>query len=146
MGAHLTGSFLIDNSAWARLGRRRLRKSRIDEVAAAIESGQVVACLPFVLEAGYSAQSAQDHRDLIAELLALPWAAIDEVVERRAIDAQRQLARVGHHRMPPVDILQAAIADRHQLGILHYDRDFDLIGARTDLTFDSEWLAKAGSL
>jgi len=146
LGAHLTGSFLIDNSAWARLGLRQLRKSRINEVAAAIESGQVVACLPFVLEAGYSARAAQDHRDLITELLALPWAAIDDVVERRAIDAQRQLARVGQHRLPPVDILQAAIADRHQLGILHYDRDFDLIGARTDLSFDSEWLAKAGSL
>jgi len=120
--------------------------SRSEDVAAAIESGQVVACLPFVLQAGYSARAAQDHRDLISELLALPWAAIDDAVERRAVDAQRQLARTGHHRMPPVDILVAALADRHQLGILHYDRDYDLIAARTDLRFASEWLAEAGSL
>jgi predicted nucleic acid-binding protein len=105
-----------------------------------------VACLPFVLEAGYSARAAADHRELVDELLALPWAEIDQTVERRTVDAQRQLARTGHHRMPPVDLLLAALAERHQLGILHYDRDYDLITARTDLRFTSEWLAPAGSL
>ena len=105
-----------------------------------------MAGLPFILEAGYSARAVRDHRDLMDELLALPWAAIDETVERRAVDAQRQLARTGHHRLPPVDFVMAALADRHRLGILHYDRDYDLIGARTDLRFASEWLAKAGSL
>jgi hypothetical protein len=116
------------------------------EIAAAIESNRIVTCLPFVLEAGYSARAAADHRELMDELLALPWAAIDEAVERRAIDAQRQLTRTGHHRLPPVDLLLAALAERHQLGILHYDRDYDLIAARTDLRFTSEWLAPAGSL
>jgi predicted nucleic acid-binding protein len=146
LGTRLTGSFLLDNSAWARLGHRHLPASRSDEVAAAIESGQIVVCLPFLLEAGYSARAAAVHHDLMDELLALPWAAIDDTVERRAVDAQRQLARAGHHRLPPVDILLAALADRHRLGILHYDRDYDLIAARTDLRFASEWLLKAGSL
>lgn len=136
----------MDNSAWARLGHPHVPASRSEDVASAIESGQLIACLPFILEAGYSARDAKDHRDLIAELLALPWVAIDDTVERRAVDAQRQLARSGHHRMPPVDILVAALADRHEVGILHYDRDYDLIAARTDLRFASEWLAKAGSL
>lgn len=146
MDTRLTGSFLLDNSAWARLGHRHLPTSRSEEVADATESGRIVACLPFVLEAGYSARTAQDHRDLMAELLALPWVAIDDTVERRAIDAQRQLARAGHHRLPPVDILVAALADRYEFGILHYDRDYDVIAARTDLRFTSEWLAAAGSL
>lgn len=115
-------------------------------MAGAIEAGQIVACLPFLLEAGYSARAAADHRELLNELLALPWAAIDETVERRAIDAQRQLARAGHHRMPPVDLLLAALADRHRIGILHYDRDYDLIAERTDLSFVSQWLATVGSL
>ena len=48
--------------------------------------------------------------------------------------------------MPPVDILMASLADHHQLGILHYDRDYDLLGARTDLHFRSVWLARRGSL
>ena len=80
------------------------------------------------------------------ELLALPHFPIDELVERRAVDAQRELARVGHHRLPPVDLLVAALADRHELGILHYDRDYDLIAERTDLRFESEWLVPRGTL
>jgi len=80
------------------------------------------------------------------ELLALPHFPIDELVERRVVDAQRELARVGHHRLPPVDLLVAALADRHELGILHYDRDYDLIAERTDLRFESEWLVPRGTL
>jgi predicted nucleic acid-binding protein len=137
---------LLDDSAWARLAHPGLPPPRSDEIAAALELGQIVACLPFVLEAGYSARAARDHGDLMDELLALPWAEIDQAVERRALDAQGQLARTGHHPMPPVDLVVAALADRHGLGILHYDRDYDLIASQTDLRFQSEWLAPAGSL
>jgi hypothetical protein len=30
--------------------------------------------------------------------------------------------------------------------VLHYDHDYDLIGEKTDLTFDSVWLAIRGTL
>ena len=83
---------------------------------------------------------------MLPQLLALPWARLDEGVERRAVDAQRHLARVGHHRLPPVDIVVAALADRHGLGVLHYDRDYDLIADKTDLRFDSIWLSEPGVL
>lgn len=66
--------------------------------------------------------------------------------ERRALDAQAQLARIGHHRLPPVDLLIAALADRHELGVLHYDDDYDLIAETTDLRFESVWLAPRGTL
>ncbi len=61
--------------------------------------------------------------------------SIDEHVERRAIDVQSQLAAAGHHRLPPVDLLIAALAEHHRLGVLHYDRDYDLVADKTDLTF-----------
>lgn len=48
--------------------------------------------------------------------------------------------------MPLVDVLIAAIAHVHRVGVLHYDRDFDLIRARTSLRFQSVWLARAGTL
>jgi predicted nucleic acid-binding protein len=137
---------LLDNSAWARLGDSSLPVSRAEEIAAALEDGRVATCLPFLLEAGYSALSAGDHADLIEELLALPTIRIDEEIERRAIDAQSQLARAGHHRMPPVDLILGAIADRHSLGILHYDADFDVLRTKTDLSFESVWLASRGKL
>jgi predicted nucleic acid-binding protein len=137
---------LIDNSAWFRLFDPALPEARADEIADEFVAERIVACGPFMLEAGYSARSADDHRDILEELSALPFLAIDEQIERRAFDAQAQLARVGHHRLPPVDLLLAAIADRHQIGILHYDNDFDVILTKTDLEFASVWLAPRGEL
>jgi predicted nucleic acid-binding protein len=118
----------------------------VAELADALEEGRLATCLPFLLEAGYSARGAREHDQLLDELLALPHFAIDDEVEQRALDAQRQLARVGHHRLPPVDLLVAATADRHRLGVLHYDRDYDLIAEKTALDFGSVWLATAGTL
>jgi predicted nucleic acid-binding protein len=142
----VTAEFLLDNSAWVRLADPRLASQRAEEIADALESGRIGACLPFLLEAGYSARSAREHEQLLAELLSLPRHPIDEIVEQRAVDAQSQLARVGHHRLPPVDLLIAALADRHQLGVLHYDHDYDLIAEKTDLVFDSVWLTTRGTL
>jgi len=137
---------LLDNSAWVRLSGPTLAQDRAEEIADALEQQRIGACLPFLLEAGYSARSARDHHELMQELVALPLLHIDEEIERRAIDAQRQLARAGHHRLPPVDLILAALADRHGVGILHYDHDYDIVVARTDLHFDSVWLAPRGTL
>jgi predicted nucleic acid-binding protein len=142
----VTDKLLLDNSAWARLADRALAADRLTEIADAIEAGRIATCLPFLLEAGYSARSARDHDAVLAELLALPRISIDADVERSALDAQRQLARVGYHRLPPVDLLMAALAARYELGVLHYDRDYDVLAEKTDLKFDSVWLAPAGTL
>lgn len=137
---------LIDNSAFSRLWDVRLARSTAEEVASAITAGELASCLPFVLEAGYSARSASDHAELTERLLKLPFFSIDGSIERRALRAQAQLARAGHHRMPPVDLLIAALADGHGLGVLHYDADYDRIRELTDLRFESRWLAPRGSL
>lgn len=135
---------LLDNSAWARLSA--LQPERADEIAGLIEAGRIATCVPFLLEAGYSARNLRDHDELMAELDALPHFQLDADGARRAREAQRQLAAVGHHRLPPVDLLVAAIADRHGLDVLHYDNDYDLIAERTDLAFGSEWVAPRGSI
>jgi predicted nucleic acid-binding protein len=129
-GASVSFELLLDNSAWARLGSPSLSTGRTEEIATALEDGRVATCLPFLLETGYSARSAGDHSALTEELLALPTIRIGEEMEQRAIDAQAQLARAGHHRLPPVDLLIASIADRNGLGILHYDADFDVLSPR----------------
>ena len=139
-------TLLLDNSAWVRLADAALPAQRADEIADAVEAGRVAACLPFLLEAGYSARNAREHDQLLDELLALPRYHLDDASEQRALDAQAQLSRVGHHGLRPVDLLVAALADRYELGVLHYDHDYDLIGEKTDLTFDSVWLATRGTL
>jgi predicted nucleic acid-binding protein len=142
----LNGSLLLDNSAWARLAHPSLPDARASEIANALESGQLVTSLPFLLEAGYSAINGAAHRELMDDLQALPQVRIDDETERRALEAQGQLARIGHHRIPPVDLILAALADRSELGILHYDADYELIRERTDLRFRSVWLAARGAL
>ena len=142
----MNGTLLIDNSAWVRLTDPGVSDERAAEVADAIEAGLIATCVPFLLEAGYSARSARDHDTLLGELAVLPLLRIDEEVEQRALDAQSQLARVGHHRLPPVDLLVAAVADRYGVGVLHYDHDYDLLAEKTDLRFESAWLAPAGSI
>ena len=137
-------TLLLDNSAWVRLPI--LPDERREAIASALETGHIATCLPFRLEAGYSARNARDRQELLGLLDALPRFPIDHEVELRAEDAQDQLTRVGHHRLPPVDLLVAAIADRHGLGVLHYDHDYDLIADKTSLAFDSVWVATRGSL
>jgi predicted nucleic acid-binding protein len=142
----LTAELLLDNSAWARLDQPAVAQSRVEEIAGWLEHGRIATCLPFLLEAGYSARNARDHDELLGQLMALPNVPIDDRVESRAIDAQRQLARAGHHRLPPVDLIIAAVADSHGLGILHYDSDYEIVSEKTDLRFDSVWLAPRGSI
>jgi predicted nucleic acid-binding protein len=146
MGARVSVELLLDNSAFVRLASPALEEPRMQEIANALEQRLVGVCLPFLLEAGYSARSAADHDELVRELMALPMLHIDNEVERRALDAQRQLARAGSHRLPPVDLIISALADRHGVGVLHYDRDYDTLAAKTDLRFTSVWLARRGSL
>jgi predicted nucleic acid-binding protein len=142
----VTTSLLLDNSAWVRLADAALPAPRTDEIAEALAAGRIGTCLPFLLEAVYSARDAREHAELLAELRSLPHFTLDRAVEELALDAQAQLARAGHHRLPPVDLLIAALADRHGLGVLHYDLDYDLIAEKTDLAFDSVWLAPRGAL
>ncbi|HZV72598.1 MAG TPA: PIN domain-containing protein [Conexibacter sp.] len=137
---------LLDNSAWTRLPRVQLDEQRRADIGRLISEGGIATCLPFLLEAGYSARSARHHRAILSDLGLYPRVEITRDVERLALDAQSDLARVGHHRLRPTDILIAACAHEAGAGVLHYDRDYDVLREHTRLRFDSEWLAPAGSL
>ncbi len=108
--------------------------------------GEIAVCLPFILEAGYSARSAVDHRQMMSDFAELPTVTIDADVERLAQQAQRELAEIGHHRLAPVDVMIAACAHKAEAGVLHYDGDYDILAEKTSLLFESEWLAPRGSL
>jgi len=111
-----------------------------------MNEGSIGTCLPFLLEAGYSARSAIHHDAIMSDLDLFPHVQITSAVERLALEAQSDLARVGHHRLRPADILIAACAHEAGAGVLHYDRDYDVLREHTRLRFHSEWLAPAGSL
>ncbi len=137
---------LIDNSAWARLASGRLDPDRAERVAAWIGDLQLATCLPFLLEAGYSARSGYERSAMMADLERLPRVEIDKDVGGAALDAQRELADIGHQRLAPADVMIAACAHVAGMGVLHYDSDYDLLVKHTGLRFRSEWLAQPGVL
>jgi predicted nucleic acid-binding protein len=137
---------LIDNSAWARLSSARLDSDRAEMVAAWIEDLQLATCLPFLLEAGYSARSGGERAAMMADLAKLPRVEIDMEIEAAALDAQCELANVGHHRLPPADVMTAACAHMAGMGVLRHNGDYDVLAKHTSLTFESEWLTQPGAL
>jgi predicted nucleic acid-binding protein len=137
---------LLDNSAWSHMGQDRLAEDRRQQVAEWMADGEIAACLPFLLEAGYSARSAAAHHSMMAGLTRLPRIQITAQIEEHTIAAQHELALAGHHRLPPADLLIAACAQDAGAGVLHYDGDYDVICQLTGLTFKSEWLAPRGTL
>ena len=82
----------------------------------------------------------------MGRLKRLPNFPFDRTVESAALDAQSDLALIGHHRMAPTDLMVGACAHLAGGGVLHYDRDYDLIAEHTRLDFESVWLAEAGTL
>jgi predicted nucleic acid-binding protein len=142
----MRGSALLDTSAWHRLTHPDLPDVRRAEILDRAERGKLAVCLPVLLEAGHSARDPRTHEEVLDRLLDLPWYDLGPSAQQAALEAQRELARAGHHRLAPVDLMIAAIADEHDCAVLHYDADYDLLTRRTSLRFESEWLAERGTL
>src|SRR5258706_7416245 len=118
-------------------------KERAETIIGQMNEEQIATCVPFLLEAGFSARSAGDHLQIMDRLSRLPHVTIDSGVESSALEGQRELAAVGHHRLAPADVLIAACAHEAGAGVLHYDRDYDPIGEHTGLSFESVLLDPA---
>ena len=118
--------WLIDKSAVARLHAA----AEPDEWASRIERGLVHICAVTVLEVGYSARSAEDHRSLLNDppIASMPVEHLTPRIEDRAIELQSLLADRGQHRAPSIpDLVIAATAELAELVVLHLDKDFELI-------------------
>ncbi len=109
----------------------------------------VVACDAFLLEAGYSARTGVQLREVREAVnVSMEVVRTDERAWDIAFEMRQTMADAAGlmHRRKPLDFLMAATAHRHGLGVLHYDRDFDLIAEHRGLDFASVWVAPAGSL
>lgn len=71
------------------------------------------------------------------------WLEMDERVADKALSIQHELVSVGHHRRPTSDLMIAATAAVHEVPILHYDQDFDLISEVTGQP--TRWIVPRGS-
>lgn len=68
----MSADLLIDNSAWARLWAGSVPSSKAEEIASRFDSGEIAVCLPFLLEAGYSARDLDDHDGFYDSMVAFP--------------------------------------------------------------------------
>jgi len=125
-----TRRWLVDKSALVRLGTT----TNAEEWANRINRGLVHIATVTLLEVGFSARSADEHRLALQHppISAMPVENATPAIERRAVVVQSQLASAGQHRAPSVpDLLIAATAELAGLIVLHLDKDFELIANLT---------------
>lgn len=132
--------YLVDKSALARVYHEPVRR----RLGPLIEAGAVASCSIVDLELLYSAQNPADYEALLDEQQGLPAVELGQQTFDDAVAIQHALARQGQHRIPIPDLIIAAAAQSANLGVLHYDADFERIAGVTDL--DHEWVVPAGTV
>ncbi|MEU0089108.1 PIN domain nuclease [Kribbella sp. NPDC006257] len=133
--------YLVDKSALARLKHPDVA----DVLLRLVKAGRMATTGIVSLEMLYSARNLADRDRIRAGLTAHEWLPTDDRDFNRALEVQRQLTAVGKHRAVPLpDLLIAAIAERHQVTVLHYDTDFDLIATITGQP--TQWVVPRGSV
>ncbi len=134
-------SYLVDKSALARLRHPSVASVLVPLLTA----GQVAVSGILELEVLYSARTHQDFVDTRAELGAYPRLEITDDDFKRAVVVMEVLARRGQHRGAGLpDLLQAAVAERNGVTLLHYDADFDRIAGVTRQP--TEWVVLRASV
>ncbi|MFI6132106.1 PIN domain nuclease [Micromonospora sp. NPDC051141] len=120
--------YLLDKSALARWPKATVAPV-LDELS---DRGLLAVCGAVEIEVVHSALSAEDAQRVRWLLRYFDWLSMPDEVWDRAIDVQVKALHKGNHRaLSMADLLIAATAERHDLTVLHYDGDFDLITSIT---------------
>ena len=116
---------LVDTSVWIEVFRKPSRW----QLESLVDFDEIVTCLPVVQEVlqGFDAEPA--FLRAREAMLALPIveSPVRADVYAEAVDLYRAARRVGLTIRSGVDCLIASCALRHQLEVLHCDRDFDVL-------------------
>jgi predicted nucleic acid-binding protein len=114
---------LVDTSVWIELFRRPA-KVQLDDI---VDFDDIVTCLPVLQEVLQGFDSEPVFLRARESIRAFPIveSPLGEAVFLEAADLYRSGRRMGVTIRSSVDCLIAACAIRHQLEVLHCDRDFD---------------------
>jgi len=112
---------LVDTSVWIEVFR-----SRPIDLEAVVSFEDVVTCLPVVQEVLQGFRGERAFRTARDSMLALPRveSPITESLVLEAVALHRSARRVGLTIRSSVDCTIAACALRHDLEVLHRDRDY----------------------
>jgi len=113
---------LVDTSAWIEVFRKPARLA----IESVVDFDDIVTCLPVVQEVlqGFTEEAA--FRTARRAMLALPIveSPLRVAVVEEAVDLYRRARRAGLTIRSGADCLIAACAIRHDLTVLHADRDY----------------------
>jgi predicted nucleic acid-binding protein len=119
---------LVDTSAWIEVFRRRPRIT-LEQVAGDLD--RVVTCLPIIQEVLQGFDDERAFRIAHTAMWALPRveSPLEPALVDAAVDLFRRARRAGLTVRSSVDCLIAVCASRHQLRVVHRDRDFSLLAS-----------------
>ncbi len=122
---------LVDTSVWIEV----FRKTKPLDLESVVAFDDVVTCLPVVQEVlqGFRDENAfRVARDAMKALPAVE-SPLGLDVFGEAVDLYRRARRAGLTIRSSVDCLIAACAVRHDLQLLHRDRDFEALASVSSL-------------
>ena len=140
--------YLADTSIWA-WAQRAERIDIRDKLADRYEAGEVLTCVPVVLEAMHRPETSAQYKKRFEELFApLERLPLEDASVERALEVQRELARAsnGSHRRPAIDFLIAAAAEAAgpEVVLWCFDRDLKAICEHTGQPSEPEESTGAG--
>ena len=113
---------LVDTSAWIEVFRRPSRLA----IESVVDFDEIVTCLPVLQEVLQGFTTEEAYRTGRDAMLALPTveSPMPVSVYTEAAELYRRARRAGLTIRSGVDCLIAACAIRHDLVVLHNDRDY----------------------
>lgn len=140
--------YLADTSIWA-WAQKAERLDIRDKLADRYEAGEIVTCVPIVLEAMHRPETGKQYRERFGQLFApLDRLPLEDSCVERALEVQRALAdrSDGGHRRPAIDFLIAAAAEAAgpEIVLWCFDRDLKVICEYTGQPSEPEESTGAG--
>jgi predicted nucleic acid-binding protein len=117
---------LVDTSSWLHFLRPEGDQSVRERVNQALRSGDACWCVMVRLELWNGAGGDRDKKVLRDFERFLPDLPIDAQVWQFSLDLAKKVRSAGV-TVPATDLLIAACARRHQVGLEHADSDFKLL-------------------
>lgn len=116
---------LVDTSVWIEVFRKPSRL-RLESV---VELDEIVTCLPVIQEVMQGFLDERSFRVARDAMSAFPVieSPLRSILFEEAAQLYRSARRAGVTIRSGVDCLIAACAIRHELPVLHHDRDFSLL-------------------
>jgi predicted nucleic acid-binding protein len=133
---------LADTSAWT---NRETSRETDDDFSNRLLADEIATCQIVAMELLWTTRDAREFAEFRLDLRALPEIPITAQVWERATDVWHELAKLARHRQVKIpDLLVAAAAEAAEIGVCHYDADFDVIASVTGQPVRS--IAPLGSL